>query len=390
MSHQKTQERALQSSGESQTYDRTLHLDNEPAFVGNGNGNNTFQFPLWNAQNLSNAQHTAVITNIPTTQGKFLDIDYISIGRELGPPGFTGSISTLVFDDESLSMTYSPPGSWMLISDFKAFDSTLHQTPSVSLSFQGSSIEIYGLYVNAPFQVYLDSQSPLNLAGPNIDLNSQQEHEQTLLYLADGLNENETHTLTLFSSIANPGRPLFIDYAIVRRSQNFSDVIFTIPATLSPTTSKSMTGAIAGGVVGGIAGLATISFIGFIFLRHWKSSRFTNAARIDLFSPVISEIGPIESTPFVVPGNTGLFSTKESSSLPVSVPRAALASDSPQEGTVQVGGQQVSDMIRGSPNQPYTNMSMQNDIMEEEDAGPFEHSTLPPRYNDDWLGAIAR
>lgn len=254
----------------------------------------------------------------------------------------------------------------------------------------------------------LDQRLPMTLAGPNIDLNSELEHPKTLLFLEDGLDENKTHSVTLMNSVSNPNRPLYFDYAIVRGSQKFvfllifiptfgprviiafsfsgatpsSNASFTIPVTSSPSTSKSKTGAIVGGVIGGIAGLATMSFIGFILLRHWKSSRSTHATRIDLFNPVISEIGPIELTPFVVPDNTGLFSTKKSSSLPVSAPRAALSSDSPQEGTVQVEGQQVSEE---SPNQPHANMNMQ-----EEDAGPFEHSTLPPRYNDDWQGAIAR
>lgn len=63
-------------------------LDNGPQFIGDGNGDNIFQFPLWNAQNLAYGWHTVEITNIPTgPQSEYLDLDFVSIGREIGPPG---------------------------------------------------------------------------------------------------------------------------------------------------------------------------------------------------------------------------------------------------------------------------------------------------------------
>lgn len=71
----------------------SAEVDGRPKFVGDGNDNNTFQFPLWNAQNLSNTQHAVTITNIPTKQGGTLDIDFISIGREIGPPGLVIQVS---------------------------------------------------------------------------------------------------------------------------------------------------------------------------------------------------------------------------------------------------------------------------------------------------------
>ncbi|GJJ05854.1 hypothetical protein Clacol_000041 [Clathrus columnatus] len=406
----------------------SVSLDNGPAFVGNGNGNNIFQFPLWNAQNLSNEQHTALMTNVPTKQGEFLDIDFISIGRELGPPGFTGSISTVMLDDDSPFITYNPPSSWSPIPTSDAFNLSLHKTTdegaSISLSFQGSSIELYGLYVNAPFQVMLDRRPSVTLAGPNVDLNTTFEHPQTLLFLADGLDENKTHNVTLVNSVSNPDQPLYFDYAIIRSSQNLSDgtprpspdanfttpvvstisVTFTTPTTLSSSTSKSKTGDIVGGVVGGIAGLAIMGFIGVVLLRrlgYWKLSRSTSAERIDLLGSVISDTGSNALTPFVATTNTDPRSTnnatnQKSLSLPTSTPHSTSSSDgvppsSPREGAVQVQDQQIPDTVGGSPNQSCGNNLMpQFFIMQGEDAGPLKYVMLPPSYNDTWQEAVAR
>ncbi|GJJ05874.1 hypothetical protein Clacol_000061 [Clathrus columnatus] len=294
----------------------SVALDNEPAFVGNGNSNNIFQFPLWNAQNLSNTNHTVVMTNIPTQQGNFLDIDFISIGRELGPPGFTGQISNLTIDDTSPYVVYN--GSWSSVLGLTAFNSTLHSTTqagsSVSVYFQASTIELYGLYVNAPFQVSLDNELPRELAGPNVDLTGQEEHPKTLLFFADGLDENKTHVVTLTNSVTNPNRSFYFDFAIIRSSQSFSqdtpspDSNFTIPVPIStptslpptnttPTTSpivqgtittESMNGAIIGGIIGGVAGLLILAFIAFMFLRRSKYYYPTSSpprSNISLLSP---------------------------------------------------------------------------------------------------------
>ncbi|GJJ05910.1 hypothetical protein Clacol_000097 [Clathrus columnatus] len=291
----------------------SVALDDGPEFVGNGNGDNIFQFPLWNAQNLSNTQHSVVMTNLPTHRGKFLDIDFISIGRELGPPGFTGEISEAPIDDGSPFVVYK--GSWTNVSGITpltAFNSTLHSTTqagsSVSVFFQASSIELYGLYVNAPFQVSLDDQLPRDLAGPNVDLDAREEHPETLLYLADGLDENTTHVVTLTNSVSNIGRPFFFDFAIARSSRN-PDPNFTIPismltptpstsanitATTSPiirATATSMNGAIIGGIVGGVTGLLILAFIAFMLLRRSKYYYRALPPRSNV-TPLLSPGGP--------------------------------------------------------------------------------------------------
>ncbi|GJJ05856.1 hypothetical protein Clacol_000043 [Clathrus columnatus] len=421
----------------------SVSLDDGPAFVGDGNANNLFQFPLWNAQNLPNTQHTAVMTNIPTIQGKFLDIDFISIGRELGPPGFTGSISTVMLDDESPFMTYSPPGSWMPMFASDAFNGSLHKTTdenaSVSLSFQGSSIEIYGLYVNAPFQVHLDNQLPRNLAGPNVDLNSQQEHPQTLLYLADGLNESEIHSLTLINSVANSDRPLFIDYAIVRSSQQFFEDTpspnpnFTQTATASSATAtaknttvsagfaphQTSTGAIVGGVIGGVAGVIILGFIGFILFRrsryyHGPSSGSNNENGNRNILPVSNPVSQFSSstiTPFILPtmpppmsdasnttsSSSNAAATKQSiSQQSYSSPSTLVAPSSERLSVSQFSSlgspiaetyenRQLPLVIGGSTNQSRGNtLISQTYVLQEQDAGRLVQTSLPPMYNADW------
>ncbi|GJJ05853.1 hypothetical protein Clacol_000040 [Clathrus columnatus] len=196
--------------------------DGRPKFVGDGNDNNTFQFPLWNAQNLSNTSHAVTITNIPTKQGGILDIDFISIGREIGPPGFIGQTFNVTIDDESPFVMYN--GSWssfLFLSSSNAFNSTIHRTTE-----QDSSIFLKKLH--------------------------------------NGLEENRTHSVTLMNSVSNPNRPLYFDYAI-SSFQHLAHIFsgdtpspnasFTVPVTSSPSPSKSKIGVIVGGVVGGIAGL---------------------------------------------------------------------------------------------------------------------------------------
>lgn len=66
----------------------TVQLDNEPLITDNGHMNGSIsQVPLWSAQNLSNSQHTVVITNKYTSQGMDFNLDFVSVGREIGPPG---------------------------------------------------------------------------------------------------------------------------------------------------------------------------------------------------------------------------------------------------------------------------------------------------------------
>lgn len=277
-------------------------------FVGDENGFDMFQFPLWSAQNITNSLHTVVITNIPNSPNEdAFDLDFVSVSREIGPPGYTGPLFNMTIDDESPSIEYT--GSWTPVFSETALNSTLHTASrkgdSASLSFQGSSIELYGLYNNAPFKVELDGGLPRNLAGPNVDLTGSAEHPQTLLFYADGLDENQTHTITITNSISNSRRPLQFDYAIAQSSllaSLFNDTFTgskSINATVTPSMStlKSMpmstsnspcnasntsgsqrshpakVGAIVGGVFGGLA-IVIIVFMGLVIRRFWRQLRY--------------------------------------------------------------------------------------------------------------------
>ncbi|GJJ05900.1 hypothetical protein Clacol_000087 [Clathrus columnatus] len=365
------------------------------------------------------------MTNIVTNQGNNLDIDFISIGREIGPPGFTGPIFNVTIDDESPFVTYN--GSWSSSSSSGAFNNSLHSTiqegSSVSVLFQGSSIELYGLYVNAPLQAHIDKKIPVDLAGPNETFTTQSEHPQTLLFLADGLDENEIHSATLVNSVSDSLRPLYFDFAIVRGSQKFFENTsspnpnFTIPGSDSPTstngpsarnaTSPSIivrqttaTATIVGGVLGGVAGLIVSAFIAFIFFRR---SKYYHRTTEDMNGHIIPPSDHLrqhhtstEPIPFIFPvtPNSSLNHTDLKSTINSN---GAVPSQQPhsQPGTSSHGlSQQVTlspmESIRteqfSTSNSLYSGNSVtaQTYTLQEQDAGRLAQTRLPPIYDDIW------
>lgn len=75
------------------------------------------------------------------------------------------------------------------------------------------------MYTNAAFTVTVDGGSPTSMQGQDTDIPAASWHPQTLLYVADGLSENNTHTLSLTTTFANAQRPFFFDYGILRSTQ---------------------------------------------------------------------------------------------------------------------------------------------------------------------------
>ncbi|GJJ05897.1 hypothetical protein Clacol_000084 [Clathrus columnatus] len=393
-------------------------LDDGPEFVGDGNADNVFQFPLWNAQNLSNSQHTVVLTNVPTGQGPFLDVDFISIGRELGPPGYNGPISNVTLDDESPFVVYN--GSWTPSFSSSAFNLSLHGTTeqgsTVSVFFQGSSIELYGSYLGAPFQVNLDNQLPRELAGPDVPLDLQQDHPQTLLFLADGLEENKTHAVTLTNSASSSGRPLFFDFAVVRSSQKFfnentpsPNPDFTVPTTAAASSAvrqKSSTGAIVGGVIGGVAGVIILAFIGFILFRrskyyHQSSKRSAEDGNMNEVSSsdLVPQFRASTLTPYVLPNIPSAPSssshTKGSiSSIPVSSRQDSSSISLPASSTAYAppSSQRLSEISSSLTETVSTHHQLpiiiegSSYVLQEQDAGRLVQTRLPPMYNDHWQG----
>jgi hypothetical protein len=49
---------------------------------------NEFNKSLWNADQLPYKQHTVTLTNIPVSTGPFFDLDFVSIDRQIGQPGY--------------------------------------------------------------------------------------------------------------------------------------------------------------------------------------------------------------------------------------------------------------------------------------------------------------
>ncbi|GJJ05982.1 hypothetical protein Clacol_000169 [Clathrus columnatus] len=373
------------------------------------------------------------MTNIPTNQGTDLDIDFITIGREIGPPGFTGPIFNVTVDDKSPFVAYN--GSWSSSNNSpSAFGLTLHSTiqesSSVSVFFQGSSIELYGPYVNAPFQAHIDSQLPVDLAGLNATLPAE-DHPGTLLFLVDGLEENKTHVATLVNSASDSNRSLYFDFAIVRSSQQFFENTpspnpkFTIPVSGFPTSTntssspsnvtspsssfimrqKTPTGTIIGGVVGGVVGLVIFAFIAFILFRRSKHYRQTTEVNAYIIPPSdslrepnistepISFMLPVTSNPLLT--HADLKSTTNSNHQAALSQQSHLQTPSLTSSTHGLSQEVSSFLIEsiGTEQLPSPNRNLlhgnsliaQTYILQEQDAGRLVVQTiLPPIYDGNW------
>ncbi|KAF8530514.1 hypothetical protein BU17DRAFT_79290 [Hysterangium stoloniferum] len=263
----------------------TVKLDQNAPFTASGFAQvNTFQKPLFVASGLEYTSHQLTITNVPVSaHDTWLDLDFVTIERQIGDPREQAFQVTLDDSDTSSSIIYTP-GSWSPISAPSAFQATLHQTTvaqaQVTILFQGCCIELYGHYANAQYTVTLDNKAPVPFHGLDFDLTPQQQRPQTLLYLMDGLSE-DSHNVTLTNTNANPSRPFFFDFARVRSTKNFSNATGSITggggnttttgSGNKPTTiSKAATpiAPIVGGIVGGLLVLAILATIAFFVVRR--------------------------------------------------------------------------------------------------------------------------
>lgn len=239
---------------------------------------NLFNVSLFEHYGLEYGQHTVVTTNMPAANESTFNLNSISISRNLGPPGYNGTIYVTFLDDTAPAVTYT--GEWTQVPSTTAFENTLHLTTQesaqVTVSFQGSSIELYGRYANAPFIAQLDDTPPMSFEGFQVDLAPEQEHPQTLLYLMDSLNENQTHTVTITNSRSNINQPFFFDYAIVRSSKqsNNSTNTSTFLSSSSTRPSSLNRGIIIGSVIGGVLGFLFLAFCGILLVRRYHPEKF--------------------------------------------------------------------------------------------------------------------
>ncbi|KAF8530508.1 hypothetical protein BU17DRAFT_79285 [Hysterangium stoloniferum] len=249
----------------------TVNLDQDPQITASGFSTvNTFKQPLFQAPSLAYTYHQVTITNLIESTGPFLDLDFVTIERHIGQLSDQAFQETL--DDNSSSITYSPQGSWSPISSTSAMQNTLHQTTvaqaQVTIQFQGCCIEMYGHYTNARYTVTLDNGSPVAFQGPAVDLNLQQQHPKTLLYLMDDLSE-DSHNVTITNSDSNAARPFYFDYAVVWTTKNSN----TTGSGTGTGGSRTPIAPIVGGIVGGLLVFAILATVAFLVIRRRRGRR---------------------------------------------------------------------------------------------------------------------
>ncbi|KIJ56903.1 hypothetical protein M422DRAFT_62809 [Sphaerobolus stellatus SS14] len=284
-------------------------LDDQPPFQGNGLANpNRFNISLFGQTDLEYGNHTVTITNHPSPPTDvFLDIDYITIERQFGNPDdqlFNSSV-----DDTSPLVSYT--GSWGSFPISTAFNNSQQRTANagdqVTFRFQGCCVEVYGQYANANYTAALDSITPTTYFGFDADLINSDQQPQTLLFLADNLDEEKSHTLTLTNLDSDQNRPFFFDYTVLRSVRgtprllnlNGSDNAVTTtgttgtttrpPATTGTAKSDSVTpvhtsnpGAIAGAVVSAIVIVALLLLGLYLFKRRRISIKDRESGLSDL------------------------------------------------------------------------------------------------------------
>ncbi|ODO05389.1 hypothetical protein L198_02082 [Cryptococcus wingfieldii CBS 7118] len=243
-----------------------------------------FQVPIFQAMSLSeDLEHTILLKNLPsqtTVSGTnntewWMDVDYAVITTSA-----TGKVWTTTYDDQSPALNYigsgwDPYAAPLQPADY--FNRTAHVTQtvgdSVSLSFNGSSVQVFGgLYFDhGNFSVSLDGGKTSNYNGTFFEL-----QPGTTLYQATGLEEGVHNIQITNLGQGRKGKFLDIDYFVVNStvdhssSDNSTDGNSTSTSTAVPLSGKSSSnaGAIAGGVVGGILGLALVVVLAWFLFRR--------------------------------------------------------------------------------------------------------------------------
>ncbi|ODN81541.1 hypothetical protein L202_01960 [Cryptococcus amylolentus CBS 6039] len=248
-----------------------------------------FQVPIFSAQSLSSDdEHTIVLKNLPSQTSAsgtnntqwWLDIDFAVITTST-----QGKVWTTTYDDSSPAMKYIGSG-WNpnTSAGTSYYNRTAYITQtvgdSVSLDFNGSSVQVFGGLYNdhGNYSVSLDGAKATSYNGTFFNLQAG-----VSLFQASGLDEGP-HSVQLINLGQGPkGKYFDIDYIVVNSTVdpalsggNNTEGDSTSTSTASPdssTSSSSMTsGAIAGAVVGGIVGLALVVVLAWFLFRRNKSA----------------------------------------------------------------------------------------------------------------------
>ncbi|KAF9070098.1 hypothetical protein BDP27DRAFT_1447191 [Rhodocollybia butyracea] len=186
-------------------------------------GPDIFQQVLGSAYELSNGQHTAILTS---SSDLTIDIDAVYIQTEIGESGsvvlsihdilkylsvpYSSQLSRSMIDDSNSSFVYS--SGWDVNEKDYFLNNTLHYTSTAganaSISFSGDAFALYGTVSedHANVSLSIDGKSVNVLAGaPTVST----LHTEVLLYYAQGLGSNQ-HTLTVSADPHSSATP-FID-----------------------------------------------------------------------------------------------------------------------------------------------------------------------------------
>lgn len=167
---------------------------------------------LFGLNGLTQAEHTLVFTNAPTTSNLnnwFLDVDYIIYETQV--VANSTPVTTILEDSNSTVWAYSPSSSWTAVTNSQFHNGDGHQaaTPgaSATATFDGQSVTVFGLIGpdQGNYTVQVDN-------GPTTTFNAAYPTEKVQVPLAavDGLTQGPHNiTLTVIAGI------LLVDYASV-------------------------------------------------------------------------------------------------------------------------------------------------------------------------------
>ncbi|KAK4700033.1 hypothetical protein P7C70_g6216, partial [Phenoliferia sp. Uapishka_3] len=213
-------------------YDISLDGGATSAPLSASSSTNTSGYLLYSVESLPNGPHSVTLTNLgaDAAAGSVLMLDYALVTSTFGAAGQT-LMNTTVDDLDKARLTYT--GAWTSNNDTRFLDGTSSYTSqdggSVSMSFNGSAVYIYGDTVSdhGLFLVKLDNSTyEYNAKTTNLKIG-------TLLFFAGDLDLS-LHSLT----VTNVGSTFFdLDY-----------IIYTTPS--NGTTSGAVSSVRASGASG--------------------------------------------------------------------------------------------------------------------------------------------
>ncbi|EAU91141.2 hypothetical protein CC1G_03309 [Coprinopsis cinerea okayama7 len=222
-----------------------------------------FRDPLFREE-FPQGEHSVILRNLE--EGKYLDVDFVSLKSRLGGEGGSVEIVTVqnTITEGDHKFVYFPPTNWETVAGPNSYmGGSGHITSafqsSVTLKFKGHAVALYGPSgrdYTSRYSVSLDD-------GPQEFFSAKRdypvERHQQLMYLAAGL-DGGSHEIKV--SLDSPGDTLAIDYANVYIAKGDS-------GSSSLSGSRSASPAMVFGITfsSGIAFLLLVALL-FLFLRR--------------------------------------------------------------------------------------------------------------------------